>query len=80
MSRQVMDGLILVAVLVLGATHLYAQGVGGRKVIHANQAGGVTGSAARGASGPNGGASMGARGFATDGQGNAAGDEVPCQR
>lgn len=73
MNRQVIDGIIIAAVLVLGATHLYAQGMGSRKVIHANQAGGVTGSAMRGVKGPNGGAAVGGRGVATDGQGNAAG-------
>lgn len=35
MSRQMMDGVIILAVLVLGATHLYA--LAERKVIRANQ-------------------------------------------
>jgi hypothetical protein len=37
MSRQLIDGLIIVAVLVLCATHLYAQGMGGKRVLQPNQ-------------------------------------------
>lgn len=33
MKRQVIDGLIIAAAVALGATHLYAQSVAGRKVI-----------------------------------------------
>ena len=39
MSRQVIDAVIIAAVLALAATHLYAQGMGNRKVIHPNQPG-----------------------------------------
>ena len=68
-SRQLIDGLIIAAMLALGARHLYAEGIGGRKMIHANQAGAVTCSAVRGAKGPNGGMAIGERDFAADGQG-----------
>ncbi len=60
MSRQVLDSVIIAAVLVLGASHLYAQGFAGRKVIHLNQAGRVAGRAVSAATGPNGGATAGA--------------------
>jgi hypothetical protein len=73
MSRQVMDGMIIAAALALGASHLYAQGFAGPKVLHANAAGGTTDSAARGVKGPNGGAAVAGHGVTTDGQGNAAG-------
>ena len=69
MSRQVIDGLIIAAVLALGATHLYAQGCR-RPEGDPRQPGGRR-HRQRGArrAGPNGGAAMGARGFATDGSG-----------
>ena len=73
MSRQVMDGMIIAAVLALGASHLYAQGLASRRVLHANAAGGTTSSAARGVKGPNDGAAVAGHGVTTDRQGNAAG-------
>ncbi len=33
MNRQVIDGMIIAAVLALGATHLYAQNAASRRVI-----------------------------------------------
>jgi hypothetical protein len=33
MNRQVVDGMIIAAVLALGATHLYAQSAASRRVI-----------------------------------------------
>src|SRR5260221_5668308 len=53
MSRQVMDGMIIAAVLAPRANPFYAQGFAGRKVLHAHAAAGTTGSVARGAKGPN---------------------------
>jgi len=38
MSRQVIDGLIIAALLALAATHLYAQAVGHRTVLHPDRA------------------------------------------
>jgi hypothetical protein len=73
MSRQVTDGMIIAAVLALGAGHLYAQGLAGRKVLHADAASGTMGSATHGAKGPNGGAAVAGLDVTTDGQGNAAG-------
>ncbi len=37
MRRQVIDGLIIAAVLALGATHLFAQASGGRRVLRPNE-------------------------------------------
>lgn len=37
MRRQVVDGLIILAVLALGATHLYAQSAANRRIVHAKQ-------------------------------------------
>ena len=37
MSRQVIDTVIVAALLALAATHLYAQGTAGRKVIRPSQ-------------------------------------------
>lgn len=48
MSRQLIDGLIIVAVLVLCATHLYAQGMGGKRVLQPNQPPNVHAAAPRG--------------------------------
>ena len=59
MTRRVTDGLIILAVLALGASHLWAQGLGGRQVVRPNQSGGARGGAMHGAAGPTGGAAMG---------------------
>jgi hypothetical protein len=58
MSRQVIDGIIIAAVLALGATHLYAQGMGGRKVIHPNRGTAVVSAPGHGVQGRNGGAAV----------------------
>ena len=39
MNRQVIDGMIIAAVLALGATHLFAQSAAGRRVIRPDQGG-----------------------------------------
>lgn len=73
MSRQVMDGMIIAAILALGAGHLYAQGFASRKVLHANAAGGTTASTRHAAKSPNGGEAVAEHGVICDGHGNAAG-------
>ena len=88
MSRQVIDGIIIAAVLALGATHLYAQGMGGRKVLHPNQGAAVVSGPGHGVQGPNGGAA--ARGPRTSGRVQhpnggqrmcmSAAGQVPCAR
>ena len=73
MSRQVIDAVIIAAVLALAATHLYAQGMGNRKVIHPNQPGVVAPGGVRGPGGANGGPAAGRPGMPNNGLGNPAG-------
>lgn len=80
MSRQVLDGMIIAAILALGTGHLYTQGFASRKVLHAYAAGGTTASATHGAEGPNGGAVSAEHGVITDGRGNAAGGSTMSAR
>ncbi|MBX3025931.1 hypothetical protein KF840_13575 [bacterium] len=79
MTRRVTDGLIILAVLALASTHLWAQGVGGRRVVRPSQAG-VSGAAGRGAGGATDGAAIGGRRVAGDAGTNRAADRTRAGR
>ena len=75
MTWRVMDGLIIATVLI-GATHLWAQGLGGPKVVRPEQAGGTTRSLVRDRPAPPGGVQQTACRPAPRG-GRAGGDAQP---
>jgi hypothetical protein len=72
MNRQVIDGMIIAAVLALGATHLYAQNAGSRRVLRPNEAARMTGNAMYEMRGSNGAAAAtGGRGAMIQGPNDA---------
>jgi hypothetical protein len=72
-KSMLVSSLLLAGSLVWSLSDAHAEGFARGRSVHSNPAGGVSGKFASGFKGPNGGMAGRTHGFATDGQGNAAG-------